>query len=100
VSFDPNLEASRRVLSVNRREPERSLVPAHIGSRPLVAESHKNGIGQQVYPAIKRNGIKGAAIGGQSCFFGNLAVFIQKYRTKAKVPQLRVAYDQSIGKPV
>jgi len=99
VFFNPDIGGPRLVLSVDRGEPEGSLVPAHIGSCPLVAESHENGIGRQVYPAAERDGIKGAAIGGQSDFFEDLAVFIQKYRTKLKAPQVRVAHDQRIGKP-
>jgi len=84
---------------VDRVKPERSLPSALIASFPLVAESHENGIGRYVNPAIKGDGIKGVAIGCQSYLFENLAVLIQKYRAKAKVLQLSVAHDQRIGKP-
>jgi len=92
----------KRVPSVDRIEGERS-VPRAIastgGSVPLVSESHGNSIGRQIYLALERDRIQGAAIGGKSDFFDNAAVFIQKYRPKAKVMQTRVAECQISGKP-
>jgi len=44
--FRLDIEGSRRVLSVDRVEPERSLPSALVASFSLVTESHENGIGR------------------------------------------------------